>query len=82
MAVYIEPGMKQLVLFEHVKQLCGYGSAMKLEQYDKDIYGWVVVKADEVEPEDGAKFRVVCVCQVHSIIFISTFWYYLRVSNG
>jgi hypothetical protein len=46
-------------LFQRIHEVSGYGEAMKLEQFDKDIEDWVTVDTDTIEPADGAKFRVV-----------------------
>ena len=31
---------------------------IKIEQYDKDLEDWAGVSIDEIEPEDGASFKV------------------------
>ena len=50
-------------LFQHIKEISGVGDAMELEQ---DRYGtWKMVNsAKDIEPADGAKFRVVSMCTV------------------
>ena len=50
-------------LFQCIKDESGFGEAMKLEQLDADVNEWVAVTAaEDIEPADGAKFRVVCAC--------------------
>ena len=49
-------------LFQHIKEISGVGDAMELEQRTAKIFGgnWKVVNsAEDIEPADGAKFRVV-----------------------
>lgn len=60
----VEQDIEGPALFERIEkwygEWCGdSGIGMELEQYDEDIRDWVTVDADDVEPEDGSKFRVV-----------------------
>ena len=51
-------------LFQHIKEVPGLGDAMKLEQRN-DSSSWTMVNsAEDIEPADGAEFRVVRMCSV------------------
>ena len=51
-------------LFQHIKEVSGFGDAMELEQWN-DSSGWTMVNsAEDIEPADGAEFRVVRMCTV------------------
>lgn len=57
--IAVKPHIAASDLFQHIKEKSGFGDAMRLEQFDADIKNWVDVTAEDVEPGDGAKFRVV-----------------------
>ena len=51
-------------LFQHIKEVSGLGDAMELEQWN-DSSSWTMVNsAEDIEPADGAEFRVVRMCTV------------------
>ena len=50
-------------LFQHIKEISGVGDAMELKQ--RTGHSWEMVNsAEDIKPQDGAKFRVVCMCTV------------------
>ncbi len=57
MEILVEQDITQKGLFQRLLAESGFGEAAKLEQYDKDIEEWVAVAGDDIEVEDGAKFR-------------------------
>lgn len=56
----VQPNISPQDLLLLVKRKSGCGDKVLLEQYDYGIQEWLIrAHAKDVEPEDGAKFRVV-----------------------
>ena len=51
-------------LFQHIKEISGVGDAMELKQRTGRSTWKVVNSAEDIKPQDGAQFRVVCMCTV------------------
>ncbi len=57
MEILVEQDITEEGLFQRLLAESGFGEVAKLEQYYKDIDEWVAVARDDIEVEDGAKFR-------------------------
>ncbi len=54
----VEPSISMEELYQRLLEKSGSGGSMELEQYDKERKDWVEVGAEDIELEDGARFRV------------------------
>ena len=61
--INVESHITSEELFQHIKEVSGVGDAMELKQWNDS--SWTMVNsAEDIEPADGAEFRVVRMCTV------------------
>ena len=62
--INVKPHITSEELFQHIKEISGFGDAMELEQRTRYRTWKMVNSAEDIEPADVAKFRVVSMCTV------------------
>ena len=68
MKLEVEAGVSPEVLFALIVEKSGCDAAqIKIEQYDEDLEDWAGVSVDEIEPEDGASFKVLNPTQTQKV---------------